>query len=382
MDSLYRATAAAAVAATLESLHSAALTDSDGDPGAGSFGFTAAEPFRLQQRKRQHDDRNGLMPQRKSDRHHVQQCQNSQCRLQGDGGRQPQRTADRRDSPRAQRIDRMQDRKDPDGVGQHAVAELHGERVVEEIAPPRHLEEQPRGGRNDGAIDRWPGVEDPSGPQAGHQGAEIELQEHQGEQHRGCDAQPRGRDEAGCGLQPPQRPDDRGKNHQRQHQVRSEPILRDFNPSGEPRCHHPPADRALQPAKPENDPQPALEIAALQPAAPQKPQERQQVDRADHAAQQPMAPLPPEDGLELVETHAVVEFAILRNGLVGLERIGPRLLGQRRQGTGHRLPLDDRQPGLGETGGAADQHHGDDQGCDGHEPDPHGTQMTGLNSAV
>ncbi len=262
------------------------------------------------------------------------------------------------------------------------MTELHRERVVEEVAPPRHLEEQPRGGRNDGAVDRRPGIEDAPGPQARHQGAEIELQEHKGEQHCRSETQPRGDDEAGRGLQPAQRPDDRRKNHQRQDQMRGETILRDFDPSGEPRGHHPPADRALQPAKPENDPQPALEIAALQPAPPQKPQEGQQIDPADHAPQQPVAPFPPEDGLELVEAHAVVEFAILRNGLVGLERIRPCLLGQRRQGASHRLPLDDRQSGFGEARGAADQHHGDDQGRDGHEPDPHGTQMTRLNGAV
>ena len=32
-----------------------------------------------------------------------------------------------------------------------------------------------------------------------------------------------------------------------------------------------------------------------------------------------MAPFPPEDGLELVERHAGIEFAILRDFLVGLE---------------------------------------------------------------
>ena len=60
--------------------------------------------------------------------------------------------------------------------------ELHGQRVVEQIAPPRIFEEQPRRGRNEGAVDLRPGVVDPARAQARDQRAEIELQERQRQQ--------------------------------------------------------------------------------------------------------------------------------------------------------------------------------------------------------
>src|ERR1700709_1933646 len=107
----------------------------------------------------------------------------------------------------------------------------------------------------------------------------------------------------GRAPQPQQRPDDRRKNHQRQYQMRRQPILRDLDPVGEARGHHPPADRTLQRAETEDQPQPPLQLGS-EHAAPEEEQERQQIDRADHAAEQPVAPFPPEDGLELAETHA------------------------------------------------------------------------------
>src|SRR5665647_2815213 len=97
---------------------------------------------------------------------------------------------------------------------------------------------------------------------------------------------------------------------------------------------------ALQGAKAEDQPQPAFQVRS-QKAAPHEPQERQQVSDPDHAPEQPVAEFPPEDRLERGEIHAGVHFAILRDLLVGLERLRPLLLVQRRQRAGDRFPLDD-----------------------------------------
>ena len=159
---------------------------------------------------------------------------------------------------------------------------------------------------------------------------------------------------------PAQRPDDAGIDQQRQHEMGGKAVLRNFHPLAQSRCHHPPADRTLQRAETEDQPQPPPEVGAER-AAPEKPEKRQQIGNADHAPEQAMAPFPPEDRLELAEIHAGIEFAILRNPLVALERLLPLLLLERRQRAGHRLPLDDRKPGFGETRRATDQHHQRDQ---------------------
>ncbi len=149
--------------------------------------------------------------------------------------------------------------------------------------------------------------------------------------------------------------------------MRRQPILRHLGAMRQARRHHPPADRALQRAEREDHPQPLLQLGTER-AAPQEEQERQQIDRADHAPEQAVAPFPPEDGLEFMKAHAGVEFAVLRDGLVALERLQPLRLVERRQRAGDRLPFDDRQSGFGQPRGAADQHHDRDQR--GHDDQP------------
>ena len=56
-----------------------------------------------------------------------------------------------------------------------------------------------------------------------------------------------------------QRPDDQRVDRQRQHQMHGEAILRDFGAHRQAGRHHPPADRALQRAEREDQPQPALQ---------------------------------------------------------------------------------------------------------------------------
>src|SRR5262249_56324953 len=99
---------------------------------------------------------------------------------------------------------------------------------------------------------------------------------------------------------------------------RGKTILRARSAAGEPGIDHPPADRALQPAEREDAPE-ARPPFALDPAAPQEPQERQQEHDADQPAEQTVRPLPPIDGLELPEPHAAVDLLELPNGLLLLE---------------------------------------------------------------
>ena len=152
--------------------------------------------------------------------------------------------------------------------------------------------------------------------------------------------------------------------------MKRQPVLRDAGAGavGQPRRHHPPADRAERRAGAEQGPQPRAQ-PRLDPAAPQEKHERQQERRADQPRQQPMRPLPPIDGLELAKLHAAVQFAVLRNVLVLLELGLPRLIRHRRHHAGDRLPFDDGEAGLGQPRRAADherQHH---QRGDGGEPD-------------
>ena len=153
--------------------------------------------------------------------------------------------------------------------------------------------------------------------------------------------------------------------------MRRQPILRDFDAVGEAGGDHPPADATLQRAEPENEPQRRPQ-RRFHPAAPQEPEKRQQKRHADQPAEQAMRPFPPIDGLELRETHAGIELAVLRDGLIFLELGLPPTFAERRQRAQHRLPLGDREAGFGEPGGAADQDHRQNQRGDGIEPQPDG----------
>ena len=114
------------------------------------------------------------------------------------------------------------------------------------------------------AVDIRPGVVDLAGAQARDQRAEIKLHEGQRHQRHAGDLQPRRCRERRPLRQPAQRPDDRRKDQQRQHQMGGQTILRDFDPLRQPRGHHPPADRALQRAEAEDQPQPPPQIRAQQ----------------------------------------------------------------------------------------------------------------------
>ena len=151
--------------------------------------------------------------------------------------------------------------------------------------------------------------------------------------------------------------------------MRRQPILRNLDAIGEAGGDHPPANGALQRPEPEDEPEPRLQ-ARRHPAAPEEPEKRQQERDADEPANEPVHPLPPIDRLELIEAHAAIELAVLRDGLVFLEFGLPLGLAERRQRAHDRPPFGDREPGFGEPRRAADEHHEEDERSDGIKPQP------------
>jgi hypothetical protein len=75
----------------------------------------------------------------------------------------------------------------------------------------------------------------------------------------------------------------------------------------------------------------------------EEPQEGKEEGGADQPSEKPMPVFPPEDQLELVEAHALVDELILGCELILLERLLPLRVRHRRQRADDRLPFDDRQ---------------------------------------
>src|SRR5437016_3852789 len=91
-----------------------------------------------------------------------------------------------------------------------------------------------------------------------------------------------------------------------------------------------------------------------------------------------MAPLPPVDGLELIEAHAALAFLEPGNGLVFLELRLPGGDVERRHYAGHRLPLHDRETRLRKPRRTADDERHDDQRGDRNEPGTDGAAAGGV----
>ena len=163
----------------------------------------------------------------------VEESHNAETGLQRDGGRQrpaPQVARVRRHrlpSPRRPHgVNGVRKRQQTQRIGHHAVVELHRQRVLEEIAPPGLLEEQPR--RPQAPARRRSAARccRPVRPQAGHQRAEIDLHETSTTSAsavaRGC-AAPGGcaRGLSRCAVQ-----SDRGINRASERQMKCQPVLR------------------------------------------------------------------------------------------------------------------------------------------------------------
>ncbi len=97
-----------------------------------------------------------------------------------------------------------------------------------------------------------------------------------------------------------------------------EPVLADRNAFNQPRCNHPPADEALQAAKRQQSDHAPFQ-RALESAGQPEESQRDGDEKTDAAGQNAMRPFPPEDALERVERHALVELLILWDLLVFFE---------------------------------------------------------------
>jgi hypothetical protein len=83
-------------------------------------------------------------------------------------------------------------------------------------------------------------------------------------------------------------------------EVNGETLLRHVHAADQSGCHHPPANRALQRAKSEDQPQPPSQLP-FNPATKREEQQRQQKGSTDQAAEQPVCPFPPVNALEFIK---------------------------------------------------------------------------------
>ena len=99
------------------------------------------EPLRVHHGNREHDQRNGLVGKREQQRRLIDECENAKAYLKGQcaqqrGGAKGDRAKDYgAAAPAAHNIGHMQDRGDPDPIGQHAMVKLNQQGILEEIAP-------------------------------------------------------------------------------------------------------------------------------------------------------------------------------------------------------------------------------------------------------
>ena len=157
-------------------------------------------------------------------------------------------------TPRLPGVNRVQTGKYPDRIGHHAMVELNGKCVLEQVAPDGAHKPEPLCSRHNGVIDRRPGIEDEARVETGHQRAKINLQQQQN-----CDNER-------AGTQPDQRftrsarrkllrcPQDRCIDRAGQREVKSKTILRDTHALREARRNHPPPDSPKSAAGDKNSP--------------------------------------------------------------------------------------------------------------------------------
>ncbi len=118
--------------------------------------------------------------QRQRQRHQRDQRRDAERGLRDDDQRQNERAARRR---RVARLKDMEQRQREQHVGAEAMIELHGQRVLEQVAPPRRLKQQAR--RKQVPVHQRPGVEREPGIEAGDNAAEEDLNERQHDDGRG-----------------------------------------------------------------------------------------------------------------------------------------------------------------------------------------------------
>ena len=116
---------------------------------------------------------------------------------------------------------------------------------------------------------------------------------------------------------------DGDEDHAGERQMGRQPVLADVDAVDQARRHHPPADGALQAAE-HQQPDQLRRQPALDAAGRPEEQQRQREDEADAARQDAMRPFPPEDALERVEAHALVDLASIPES-AGIWRTPPAI---------------------------------------------------------
>ena len=174
-------------------------------------------------------------------------------------------------------------------------------------------------------------------PQPSHQCAKANLQKYQCDHGRTEPAQSSARmlaakSEAGC------EPYQRGKCQRRQQQMHRQTVLGHLHPVGQPRFHHPPADKALKAAQNQQAqqlwPKPCRQLAAQR-----EPQQRQRKCNSDQPPQQPVAPFPEIDELETLQRHVRGKLGKLRNLLIFFKLRQPLGPMHRRKDAGHGFSI-------------------------------------------
>ncbi|MNE54803.1 hypothetical protein D3C80_1496160 [compost metagenome] len=125
-------------------------------------------------------------------------------------------------------------------------------------------------------------------------------------------------------------------------QVGGKAVLRHISAVGEAGRHHPPADETLKATKRQQADQRHANAFFHAAGYPEERQWKRKND-ADTTCQKPVRPLPPENRLEFIKAHALVDFLILRNALVKIELFLPLLDRKRWNGAVDWLPLGNRQ---------------------------------------
>ncbi|MPL73780.1 hypothetical protein SDC9_19586 [bioreactor metagenome] len=271
----------------------------------------------------------------------------------------------------AQRGDRAEDQHE---IADHPVVELHQPRVFEEIAPQRREREGIR--RQELPAHQRPVGEAAPGVDAGDQRAKQHLHEGQMQHPRRHAEEPRlgqtaGLQQLGLAAAQKQRiPGDETEDGEADAKVHGKTIGGDRGHAvAQARGHHPPADRALQPAEHTQTEQPQPP-ALRDPPRQRKAREARRPDQTDHPAKRAMRPFPPVDRLEPGQIHRRIRQRELRRRLILAELGLPVGVIQRRHDAGDRLPFGDREAGVAEPGRAAKRDHRRDQREKREQPDP------------
>jgi hypothetical protein len=164
-------------------------------------------------------------------------------------------------------------------------------------------------------------------------------------------------------------------------EVRGQAVVADARLVDETARDHVPSQRSLQ--RPEHEyPGKTIREATVNLPAPPEPDERNEERKPDQPAEQAMEVLEPEDPLECLHAHALVDLPVFGRLAVLVEELLPVPVAQGRHDADEGLPLRNGQAGMGEARDAAQHHHGEDERATGEEPDRDGLLLVGCHMRV